>query len=288
MEQSQKILVTGASGQLGQALKRVVGAQSLQSFHFVGSAELDIANANAVDAIFREQAYTHCINCAAYTQVDQAEEDKEKAYLVNAQGAKNLAEACSKHQVVLIHISTDFVFDGSQKHPYTENDATSPIGVYGASKREGEVYIETLMERYYILRTSWLYSEFGHNFMKTMLRLGAERDQLSVVDDQWGTPTYAVDLAKTILQLVQEDRGGYGLYHYSNEGKATWCQFAQKIMEFSGLAATVLPIPTEAYPTKAKRPKYSVLNKTKIKTLMQAPIPDWEDGLQRALEALKP
>ncbi|GGB77460.1 NAD(P)-dependent oxidoreductase [Flavobacterium suaedae] len=278
------VLVTGASGQLGQALQAIAPKHSTLQFHFASSAEADITNKENLQEVFNRLKPDFCINAAAYTAVDKAESEPEKAHLVNVTGAKNLAEVCKEYNTTLVHVSTDFVFDGNKNMPYTEEDETNPQGVYGKTKREGEQEIEKILAAHYIIRTSWLYSEYGNNFMKTMIRLGKERDALSVVNDQTGTPTNANNLAEAILQIIESGKKEYGTYHYSNEGVATWYDFAKKIFEFNTISVDVKPITTTDYPTPAKRPVYSVLDKSKIKTTFNLQISDWEKALDSFTE----
>lgn len=274
------VLVTGAGGQLGQALQSVAAQYPQIQFHFASSSEADITNKQNLHSIFNRLKPHYCINAAAYTAVDKAESETELAYKINVTGAKNLAEICHEFDTDLIHISTDFVFDGQQKAPYVETDATNPQGVYGLTKLQGEHAIAEVFDRYFIVRTSWLYSEFGNNFMKTMLRLGRERDTLNVVDDQIGTPTYATDLARAVIQVIDSGNKSYGIYHYSNEGVASWYDFAKEIFDLNGVKIQLNPIPTSAYPTPAKRPEYSVLDKSKIKSVFGIAIPDWKASLK--------
>ena len=273
------VVVTGASGQLGQALQAIAPQHSTLQFHFVNSAEADITNKENLEQVFNRLKPDFCINAAAYTAVDKAESEPEKAHLINVTGAKNLAEVCKEYNATLIHISTDFVFDGNKNIPYTEEEGTNPQGVYGKTKREGEQEIEKVLTAYYIIRTSWLYSEYGNNFMKTMIRLGNERDSLGVVNDQTGTPTNANDLAEAILQIIESGKKEYGIYHYSNEGVATWYDFAKKIFEVNTISVDLKPITTADYPTPAKRPAYSVMDKSKIKTVFGLTIKQWEDNI---------
>ena len=273
------VLVTGASGQLGQALQALAPKYCALQFYFASSAEADITNSASLAVVFSKVKPDYCINAAAYTAVDKAESEPEKAADVNTTGAKNIAEACKAAGATLIHISTDFVFDGSKRTPYTEDDITAPQGVYGQTKRDGELLIEQTLKEHYIIRTSWLYSQYGHNFMKTMLRLGRERDFLTVVNDQTGTPTNANHLAEAIVTIILNDKKAYGIYHYSNEGVASWYDFAKKIFEVNNIAIDVQPIPTSAYPTPAKRPEYSVLDKSKFKEVFGIEIKSWEEAL---------
>jgi dTDP-4-dehydrorhamnose reductase len=273
------ILVTGASGQLGQALKAQAGRYDSLTFVFKTSAEADITNRQQLERVFNEAKPDFCINAAAYTAVDKAESETERAYAINVTGAKNLAKVCLQFNTTLLHISTDFVFDGNKNTPYTEDDATNPQGVYGKTKREGEQEIETILPQHYIIRTSWLYSEYGNNFMKTMLRLAAERDKLGVVNDQTGTPTNANDLADALIHILISSKKAYGIFHYSNEGAATWYEFAKEIFRVNNVLIDLQPIPTSAYPTPAKRPVYSVMDKSRIKEVFGLDIKNWQESL---------
>jgi len=226
------VLVTGANGQLGQCIKKIEKESSGLRLTFLSSTELDITQKEEVNQIFETSNFDWCINCAAYTNVEKAESEKEKADLVNAEGTKNLAEACKNHQVKLIHISTDYVFDGEKPSAYKEEDKVNPINVYGASKLKGEQFIQQILNEYFILRTSWLYSEFGHNFFNTMLKKANEENcVLKITTEQKGTPTNANDLASVALKIILEDKKEYGIYHFSNEGEATWYHFAKAIFE---------------------------------------------------------
>ena len=283
----RNVLVTGSNGQLASCIKDLAKQYEGLNFIYTDYKELDICDLNQVNTFFKSnKKIDYCINCAAYTAVDKAESDVEKAFEINANGAKNLAIACREFDAILIQISTDFVFDGEKKEPYTETDVAKPISVYGASKLQGEIEIKQILETYFILRTSWLYSEHGVNFMKTMLRLAETRDEISVVSDQIGTPTYAGDLADVILKIISSKNTNFGLYHYSNEGVASWYDFAKTIFEASNLKIKLNTIKTEAYPTPAKRPFYSVMDKEKIKTSLGVETPHWRDGLVRAIKHL--
>jgi dTDP-4-dehydrorhamnose reductase len=277
------VLVTGGSGQLGQALQFVAADYPEIEFHFASSAEADITDKEKLIAVFERLKPDFCVNAAAYTAVDKAESEPEKAALINVTGAKNLAEICKAFNATLIHISTDFVFDGSKQSPYSETDATNPQGVYGQTKLLGERAIENTGGKYYIVRTSWLYSQFGANFMKTMLRLASERDSLNIVNDQIGTPTHAVDLAHAIAKIILSTKHEYGLYHYSNEGVASWYDFAKKIFEINNVKIDVNPIPTSQFPTPAKRPAYSVLDKSKIRRVFGVSVRDWQTSLEKTV-----
>jgi dTDP-4-dehydrorhamnose reductase len=277
------ILVTGAAGQLGQAIQFVASDYADCQFIFASSSDLDITNQESVNLFFEENKLDFCINTAAYTAVDKAEIETEKAIAVNVIGPKNLAIACKKNAVKLIHISTDFVFDGTAKKPYLESDITNPLSAYGQTKLDGELAIAAVMDEYFIIRTSWVYSQFGNNFMKTMLRLASERDSLGIVNDQVGSPTNAVDLAKATIRILRHFQPLYGIYHFSNEGVTSWYDFALEIFRINKITIKVSPIPTEAFPTPAIRPKYSVLDKSKIKSVFGMEIKDWKQALQETI-----
>lgn len=279
-----QVIVTGGNGQLANCIRNAVAGLDEYNFSYVDLEELDITDKNAVDEFFKKTKPTWCINCAAYTAVDKAESDTELAKKVNIDGAKYLAQASKKYNSKFIQISTDFVFDGAKGSIYAETDKVNPLSVYGATKFEGEQVTTNEVDEYFIIRTSWLYSEYGNNFLKTMLRLGAERDELNVVSDQIGTPTYAGDLAELISEIIKKDSKAYGLYHYSNEGVASWYDFAKAIMEESKTTCKVLPIKTEAYPTPAMRPAFSVMDKSKIKTELEIEIPYWRDSLKKTIQ----
>ena len=278
------VLVTGANGQLGQAIQFVAGNYPNINFVFCSSSDLDITNKENCDSIFNKEKPDFCINAAAYTAVDKAESEPEQAHLINCIGAKNLAETCKEFNAKLIHISTDFVFDGSKNSLYNETDLPNPKGVYGQTKLEGEIAIQEVFDAYFIIRTSWVYSQFGNNFMKTMLRLASERTSLSIVNDQIGTPTNAVDLAECLVTIITEhsklNTEHYGIYNFSNEGQCSWFDFAKKIFEINQVKIDVIPIPTTQFPTPAERPKYSVLDKTKIKSTFGIEIKPWEQSIE--------
>ena len=279
------VLVTGANGQLGQAIQFIANNYLNLNFVFCNSTDLDISNKENCQAVFHKIKPDFCINAAAYTAVDKAESEQDKAELINVIGAKNLAETCNEFDTKLIHISTDFVFDGSNDKPYSETDIPNPKGFYGQTKLDGEKAIQAVFSKYYIIRTSWVYSQFGNNFMKTMLRLASERTSLSVVNDQMGTPTNAVDLAEALVQIIlknnqQPTANHFGIYHFSNEGQCSWYDFAKKIFEINNVSIDLSAIPTEQFPTPAQRPKYSVLDKSKIKSTFGLPIKTWEESLK--------
>lgn len=260
-----KILVTGANGQLGRCLQDVLVNTDHEVFA-LDRAGLDIGDAEAVNQVIGQHQPQVIINAAAYTAVDKAESEPELAARINTLGPENLAKAAELHQALLIHISTDYVFDGNKTSPYTEEDATNPQGIYGQTKLDGEHAVQQHCSRYVILRTAWVFSEYGNNFVKTMLRLGKERDELSVVSDQIGCPTYAGDIARACLNVLQEDTLAYGIYHYVGQEVCSWYDFADKIMDLGhkyqiiGTKPKVVAIGSDSYPTPAKRPKYSVLS----------------------------
>lgn len=286
-----KILITGAYGQLGSEIKVLTEKYSDWQFLFTDVEVLDITNENAVDVYFKQNQPDFVINCAAYTAVDKAESDIETAEKVNALAPKLLAKYAKKAGSKLIHISTDYVFDGEANIPYIEDDEVNPKGVYGKTKYQGEINCFEENPDSLIIRTSWLYSTFGNNFVKTMLRLAGERDKLNVVFDQVGTPTNAADLAATILSIIQisekeSENFVPGIYHYSNEGVASWYDFATSIFEISGIKCEVLPVLSNQFPTPAKRPNFSVLNKSKIKNTFGINIPYWKESLKICLGKL--
>jgi len=276
-----KILVTGSNGQLGQSFRNTSLLYSEYNWHFMSSKDFDITNEKEVNRIFEKEKFDYCINCAAYTAVDSAEEDKDKAFLVNAKALEYLALNCEKFNSILVHVSTDFVFDGLKKTPYTELDKPNPINIYGKSKLEGEANIEKFCSKYFIIRTSWVYSNYGNNFLKTMLRLEKVKKRLNIVNDQTGTPTFAGDIANAIMIIIQSNTGNYGIYNYSNEGETNWFDFARAIFNIIDSKIEILPVSSNQYVTAAERPKNSVLNKDKIKKTFQIKIPNWKDSLEK-------
>ena len=287
------ILVTGSGGQLGHALRRA-SAASADRYFFTDVAgddtlRLDITDREAVERFVREHAIGAVVNCAAYTDVERAEEDAERAELLNATAAGHLARAMKGVGGLLVHVSTDYVFDGTAHTPYREDTAPSPLGAYGRTKLAGERAVMASGCRYLIFRTAWLYSEYGHNFLKTMLRLTSERDTLQVVFDQIGTPTYAGDLALAIFSIIESERyaGNEGVYHFTDEGVCSWYDFATEIAAAAGHdSCHIIPCHTSEFPTKAARPAYSVLDKTKIKTTFQMDIPHWRESMIYCLKQL--
>jgi len=285
-----RVLITGSNGQLGSEIKEIATKYSKLDFIFKDLPELDICNFEALQAFIMDNNINAIINCAAYTAVDKAEEDAEIAEKVNSKGVINIVNALQTVNGKLIHISTDYVFDGDHFLPYKETDPVSPIGVYGETKRAGELAVINSDIDSIVIRTSWLYSAYGNNFVKTMMRLGKEKKKLKVIFDQIGTPTFAGDLANTCLAILSNeqnriDKAGK-VYHFSNEGVASWYDFATAVMKINKLDCEVLPIETKDYPTLAKRPHYSVLNKAKIKQNFKITIPYWRDSLEGCIQKL--
>ena len=282
------ILITGANGQLGNALREASNG-SQHRYIFTDVAELDITSDAAVDEIFRQEKIDVVVNCAAYTAVDKAEEEADVADMINHRAVANLAESCAKYNATLIHISTDYIFDGKATSPYTEDSAPAPLNIYGATKLAGERTIIEAGCSHIIIRTSWLYSQFGHNFCKTMRRLSATESSLRVVCDQVGTPTYAGDLAEVIVHIIESNQlSKCGTYNFSNEGVCSWYDFAFEIARLSGNTNCVItPCRSEEYPTKALRPRYSVLSKEKIAQTFSIEIAEWQESLKKCIERLK-
>ncbi|MDH6306099.1 dTDP-4-dehydrorhamnose reductase [Parabacteroides sp. PF5-5] len=283
------ILVTGANGQLGSSLRLLSGRFKDFKFLFTDIDTLDICNKEAVLEYAKTHAVKYIVNCAAYTAVDKAEDEEIQCLRINHDAVRNLGEVATTIGACIIHISTDYVFDGTNSVPYVETDYTCPMSAYGRTKQAGELILKAVCQQYAIIRTAWLYSEFGNNFVKTMIRLGEERDELNVVFDQIGTPTYSGDLAVAVLAIIEySEREKFvpGTYHYSNEGVCSWYDFALKIFEIKGISCEVFPIETKDYPTKATRPHYSVLNKRKIKQTYGLQIPHWEKSLRTMINKL--
>jgi dTDP-4-dehydrorhamnose reductase len=282
-----KILVLGASGQLGNCLAKVAAERNITDIAFPAELEANILDINLLKQLFEKEKPLFAINCAAYTAVDKAEDEREISRNVNRNGAVNIAQCCLEHNTTLIHVSTDFVFKGNVPKLLTEEDEADPINVYGFTKLEGEAAIAGLLEKYFTVRTSWLYSEYGNNFVKTMLRLSKEKEQLGVVADQIGTPTYAIDLAGAILDIIEQSSTAYGIYHYSNEGVISWYDFAKAIFDISHASIILNPVKTSEYPTKAARPAFSVMDKSKIKSAFGLKIPYWRDSLEVCINRLQ-
>lgn len=283
------VLITGSNGQLGSEIRKISSDFPKMDFIYTDIAELDLTSINQIEELFSEHKFDVCINCAAYTAVDKAEDEKDIAMMVNANAVKNLAAICNKYNTLLIHISTDYVFSGKHYMPYVEDDKVSPDSYYGLTKQKGEEAALQNCNKTVIVRTSWLYSSFGNNFVKTMIRLGNERDELGVVADQIGTPTHAADLALAILVIADTFNEKYAneIYHYSNEGAISWYDFAKAIMRLEGIDCNVNAIESKDFPAKANRPFYSVLNKAKIKNHYGVAVPYWEDSLINMLSELK-
>ena len=282
----KKILVTGADGQLGRSIRDVAIEYSNNEFFFANRELLNITDRAAVSEIFRNNKFAYCINTAAYTNVEKAESESDKAFLINADGVRNISEACQQYGTTLIQVSTDYVFDGEREIPYSEEDKTKPINVYGASKLKGEEFVQDLCRNHFIIRTSWLYSKYGHNFLKTILKNADEGNPLTITTEQTGTPTNAVDLARAILEIISTGNGNYGLYHFSNDGEATWYDFAEAILKYSKQIDKTTLAKTEHYRTFAARPKYSVLNKDKICDTFNIKATNWKDSLQVVISTI--
>lgn len=281
----KKIFVLGKGGQLASEIEFLKSKD--QNWSFVSIDQLDICDKDAVLRYLKNNTCDVIINCAAYTAVDKAEEEIEACYNVNVKGVENLLESIKLYNTKFIHISTDYVFDGKKSTHYNEKDITSPNGVYGKSKLAGEKVICDSKVKSIIIRTSWLYSNYGHNFVKTMLKIGAERENIGVIDDQFGSPTYAHDLAKTIIKIVEDKKYTWStgdVFHYSNEGSCTWHEFASEIFRISKIDVNVKKLTTDEFPTKAKRPKYSLLDKSKIKDVFGIDVPHWKNSLKKMLE----
>lgn len=284
----QNILITGSKGQLGSEIEAISNLYSDYNFIFTDVDELDLTNESAVKDFFNTNEISCCVNCAAYTAVDKAEDDRELALLINYTAVETLAKVCKEKDALLIHISTDYVFDGRNYKPYIETDLTTPDSYYGYTKFKGEEAVMENADKAIIIRTSWLYSSYGNNFVKTMIRLGKERDELGVIVDQVGTPTHAADLASAIMNVIV-NAGNItkkGIYHYSNEGAISWYDFAREIMNIAGVDCKVNAIESKDYPAKANRPFYSVLNKSKIKNDFQVEVPNWIDSLKVMINKL--
>ena len=283
----KKILIIGGNGQLGNCLNKLSSEYTLAyEFHFTDYDTLDITNQKQINEYFSEYEPHYCINVSAYTTVDLAEQEKEKAFAINAEGVKYLAEACAEKGIDLIHISTDYVFDGNINIPYSEDDFTNPLSVYGASKLEGENLALENNPKTIIIRTSWLYSEFGKNFVKTMLNLFGSKDELNIVADQFGQPTNATDLAEVIMKIISTEEKEYGVFHFSNYPETTWFDFAKKIAELSKSKIKINPISTEQYPTPAKRPMRSTMCLDKIENSYNIEPKYWENSLEECMEIL--
>jgi len=290
LENQITILITGSNGQLGSEIRALESGYPTFDLTFIDIEDLDLTSRDDVSAFFKERKFDYVINCAAYTAVDKAESDEETAFRVNADAVGLLGEVTARYDTRVIHVSTDYVFDGSANRPYAEDDKVNPVSVYGRSKLKGEELLLESNPDSMIIRTAWLYSRYGNNFVKTMLRLGKERDELRVVFDQVGSPTCAADLAEAILTIIKKTEAGMndfvtGVYHYSNEGAISWYDFAYHILGLSGTECKIIPVLSDEYPVPAPRPAYSVLNKGKIKEIYGIEVPYWYDSLKRMLES---
>lgn len=280
------ILVTGAKGQVGQVFQELAKTHLHFHFIFTDKESLPIESEEKTTLFFKENQFDYCINAAAYTAVDLAETEKERALLLNATAVKNLATLCHQHQRKFIHFSTDYVFNGKNNQPYKSTDDTDPVNFYGYSKWRGEQEALQVNPSSLIIRTSWLYSAYGKNFVKTMLHLMQSREKISVVNDQFGSPTYAVDMCQAVLKIIQNKEWNPGIYHFCNTGIINWFQFANAIKQQANLACEITGINTESYPTAAKRPAYSALDTDKIRSTFKINIPNWEESLQACLKLL--
>lgn len=281
-----KILITGSNGQLGNEFRLLENHNRQHAFFFTDVEELDITNKTAVLNYVQDNQIELIINCAAYTAVDRAENDEPVARLINALAVLNLGEVASEVGAKIIHVSTDYVFSGNAFVPYKETDSPNPVSAYGRTKLEGEQLLQQACADAVIIRTAWLYSEFGNNFVKTMIRLGKERDSLNVVYDQVGSPTYAADLAAAIMTIVNADKWVAGIYHFTNEGVCSWYDFTIAIHQLAGIQCDINPIRSEQYPTPTERPHYSVLDKQKIRDTYEVNVPHWYEALQRCIEKM--
>ena len=278
-----KILITGAKGQLGKCIKDAAANYPEFDFLFASRELLNIESEKSISNIFENNRFDYCINTAAYTNVEKAESDQETAFLTNAEGVKHLASHCKRNNTTLIQISTDYVFDGKKGSPYSEEDSTNSLNIYGASKLKGEQYVQEICQAYYILRTSWLYSQYGHNFYNTVLRFAKEGKPLTVTTEQIGTPTNANDLAKAILTIIKSNKGKYGIYNFSNQGEATWYDFAREVLIQTNQLTKSNLVKTDYYRTFASRPKYSVLNTIKYNTAFVNLVIDWKSSLKSVI-----
>ncbi len=281
----KNILITGSNGQLGSEIREISDQYENYNFIFTDVEELDLTISEDIVSFFTDNKIDACINCAAYTAVDKAEDEVELAMLVNSTAVENLSKVCKNNGTLLFHISTDYVFNGKHFMPYVETDTVSPDSQYGLSKLKGEEAVMLNCDKAIIVRTSWLYSSHGNNFVKTLIKLGNERDQLSVVSDQVGTPTYAADLAEAIMVMIAsfDETKPKEIYHFSNEGAISWYDFGKAIMKLSDIECAINPIDSKDYPSKANRPFYSVLSKSKIKKHYGVNVPYWEDSLRRMI-----
>lgn len=287
---TKNILVTGSNGQLGSEIRKIAPEFPDFNFQFTSREDLPLEDTESIRRIFEEQQYHYCINCAAYTAVDKAEENQDEAFLINAASVENLAIICHEHQTKLIHISTDYVFNGKSKKPLKEEDGVSPLNIYGRSKLRGEELLLNKNPNALILRTSWVYSSFGNNFVKTIFRLCKEGKKLNVINDQFGCPTYAVNIAAVIIHLIlhtENNENPIGILHYCDKGVTNWYDFARAIKNYSACRCEITPVTTAQYKTAAKRPQYSILDSSKIQKLLELQIPSWQQSLKKCLNILQ-
>lgn len=284
--QSSFIVVTGSNGQLGMELREIEGNYPLFKFVFLDKENGPVNDLQLFEKLFKKYKPSYFINCAAYTAVDKAEVEKDAAFEINGKSAGNLALLCSNYKTRFIHISTDYVFDGKRRTPLNENDMVSPINIYGESKLLGEILTQKNNSESIIIRTSWLYSSYGKNFVKTMISLMGERRELKIINDQVGSPTYASDLAEMIMHIINSEKWYPGIYHFSNNGIISWFDFAEEIKSYNGLNCTLIPIKTEQFPTAATRPAYSVMNKNKITQTFNIELSDWRSSLHKCLDKI--
>ena len=285
---TKRILIVGGNGQLGNCIRKIAADfENRYEFNFTDSTTLNVNDRESISDVFYDFKPHFCINASAYTAVDLAEKEPEKAFAVNAEGVANLAEACEEYNCVLIHVSTDYVFDGETNISYSEDNFTNPQGVYGASKLKGEELATDINPKTIVIRTSWLYSEFNKNFVKTMLNLFSQKEELGIVADQFGQPTNANDLAAAIMKIIETEPKTYGIFHFSNYPETTWFEFAQKIAEFSGSKIKLNAITTEDFPTPAKRPKRSTMCLDKIENTYKIQLKHWENSLEECIENLQ-
>lgn len=275
------VLVTGKDSQLARCIKDKESDFSNLSMKYYDSKTLNITDINSIEDKFKKEDFDFCINCAAYTNVEKAENEPEKARAVNTTGVANISKVCRDYNVKLIHISTDFVFDGKKTSPYFEDDKTNPLSVYGKSKRDGELEIVKNLKEHFIIRTAWLYSEYGQNFLKTVIKMSKEKNQISVVNDQMGSPTYAGDLANAILKIIESNSKEFGIYHLCNFGETSWYEFATEIVRRYNLPLKIIQTSSKTYKTKAKRPVYSVLNSQKAFKVFHVKLDHWQESLDR-------
>ena len=281
------ILITGSKGQLGNEMQQVAVSYPQFNYIYTDVDELDICDKAALDAFVKANSVNFIVNCAAYTAVDKAEDDVELCYKINSDAVRNIGEVAASNGIKVVHVSTDYVFDGTNHIPYTEIQEVSPATVYGKSKLAGELALLESCKDSVIIRTAWLYSSFGNNFVKTMMKLGTERDSLNVVFDQVGSPTYAADLAEAIMKVVSAENFVAGIYHFSDEGVCSWYDFTKTIHKIAGISCNVQPIESKDFPARTPRPHYSVLNKAKIKSTYGITIPHWEESLEKCIKILQ-